>query len=100
DLVDDRELVQPPNAPLYLVHPALALTQTVGEHLLGHSTAPPPVRHAATDRQLVHVAPLRWVCPGSLLSRFSASHFVSDHVGPSCGRPAHRQISVYGSCCD
>ena len=57
DLVDDRELVEPADASLDLVDPALRLAQPVGEDLLGHLAAGAPVGDAAADGQLVHVRP-------------------------------------------
>jgi hypothetical protein len=55
DLVHDGELVEPAHAPLDLVDPALGLAEAVREDLLGHLPTGTPVRHAAADRQLVHV---------------------------------------------
>ncbi len=54
DLVDDGELVEPAYPTLDLVDPALRLAEAVGEDLLGHLSASPPVRHSAPYWQLVH----------------------------------------------
>ncbi|BCJ63548.1 hypothetical protein Prubr_05690 [Polymorphospora rubra] len=70
DLVDDRELVEPADPPLDLVHPALRLVEPVGEDLLRHLPAGPPVCDAAPDGQFVHVR-----SSPSLRRRFRAASF-------------------------